>query len=71
MKNIRIKNYILISMILVVTISLCLLASAYIYYYGNREYKTVKELAASNSKSIADIMADEGMGSVESDEKLL
>lgn len=58
-------------MILVVTISLCLLASAYIYYYGNREYKTVKELAASNSKSIADIMADEGMGSVESDEKLL
>lgn len=71
MKNIRIKNYILISMILVVTISLCLLASAYIYYYGNREYKTVKELAASNSQSIADIMADEGMGSVESDEKLL
>lgn len=58
-------------MILVVTISLCLLASAYIYYYGNREYKTVKELAASNSQSIADIMADEGMGSVESDEKLL
>lgn len=71
MKNIRIKNYILISMILVVSISLCLLASAYIYYYGNREYKTVKELAASNSQSIADIMADEGMGSVESDEKLL
>lgn len=71
MKNIRIKNYILISMLFVVTISLCLLASAYIYYYGNREYKTVKELAASNSQSIADIMADEGMGAVESDEKLL
>ncbi len=71
MKNIRIKNYILISMLIVVTLSLCLLASAYIYYYGNREYKTVKELAASNSKTIADIMGDEGMGAIESDEKLL
>ncbi len=71
MKNIRIKNYILISMILVVTISLTLLAAAYVYYYGKREYKTVKELALDNSKRIADILGEEGMGAIDSDAKLL
>ena len=64
-KHIRIKNYILITVMLVLTFSLAIVTSVFIYSFRKDMYDSVKKDANSRAVDIADILSSYGVEQIE------